>query len=269
MPSALDEIADGVEGAVNAAADGVKSVADGVGPAVGAAGHKAADATRDAVGAGFKELTRWGRIVERGWRFAERASTPPWTQEKLLGWVAVGLLGLLAVLINRQFQSGAWVMPGADVLAGDFIAWTVSTGPLGLFLFMAVSTLFFVFLPSEPIFFVLLVGSGQVATTVLIAAAGSAVGACANYWFGARFRHRQVAKKGDEAKIGKWGARARSKGGAAVLLAAMSFPVPEIVAVAYGLADFPFKKFAAIAFSGRLIKWTWIAAAFLLVESAI
>jgi len=272
LANSLNEMANGVSDAmsdaVGAAAEGVKAAVDGVGPAVGAAGQKAAEVTKDAVGAGVKELTRWGRIVERGWRFVERASNPPWTREKVLGWVAFGLLVVLAALINRQFQTGALTMPGADVLAGGFISWVVSTGPLGLFFFMAVSTLFFVFLPSEPIFFVLLVGSGQVVTTVLVAAAGSALGACANYWIGARFRHRRIAKKGEEAKISKWGARARSKGGATLLVVAAALPVPEVFALAYGLADFPFKKFAVLALAGRLIKWTWITAAFLLFDAS-
>jgi len=208
LANSLNEMANGVSDAmsdaVGAAAEGVKAAVDGVGPAVGAAGQKAAEVTKDAVDAGVKELTRWGRIVERGWRFVERASNPPWTREKVLGWVAFGLL----------------------------------------------------------------VGSGQVVTTVLVAAAGSALGACANYWIGARFRHRRIAKKGEEAKISKWGARARSKGGATLLVVAAALPVPEVFALAYGLADFPFKKFAVLALAGRLIKWTWITAAFLLFDAS-
>ena len=45
-----------------------------------------------------------------------------------------------------------------------------------------------------------------------------------------------------------------------------ALPAPEIVALAYGLSDYPFRKFAVVMLAGRLVKWTWIAAAFLFLR---
>ena len=93
---------------------------------------------------------------------------------------------------------------------------------------------------------------------------GSGAGSCINYWFGNRLRISAGKKQpGQDRKLGRWGRRANSRGGTAMLFAASALPLPELVGVAYGLVDYPFQKFALVALAGRFVKWTWVAGAFL------
>jgi membrane protein YqaA with SNARE-associated domain len=151
-----------------------------------------------------------------------------------------------------------------------FVAWLASLGAAGLFGFTVVGTLFFMIIPSEPFFFVMLAGPTPVVTAVLAAAAGSTVGSCINYWFGNRLRVSAGKKApGEERQLGKWGQRATSRSGTILLFAASALPLPELVGVAYGIVDYPFQRFVIVAGIGRLVKWTWVAAAFLAVGFTI
>lgn len=266
---AVDEAGEHVERAVDAAGEQVKRAVDGAVPALEKSADKAAALTKSAVGAGVEHLTLWARMVERGWRFLGRMSNPPWTLDKLLFWAIAVLLVVVLSVFNHLYHTGVLGLPVLEKAGSDFIAAAASLGVVGLFVFTAVSTLFFLFIPTEPFFLLILAVSPSIVLPIAAAAFGSTVGSCANYWFGKRLRLRSIKKKGDEAKLGKWGKRAHSKWGTAILFLAASLPVPEIIALAYGLADYPFKKFTLVTLAARFVKWTWVAMAFLLFRISI
>ena len=113
----------------------------------------AAEAAAKRAGAeGLEDLTRFGHVVLRAWRFAERAASPPPTVRKVLGWVAVGLLIATLWAVGYLVQYGVISVPIIEVAGSQFIGLLASLGPLGLFGFMSVFTLFFMFVPRSPSF---------------------------------------------------------------------------------------------------------------------
>jgi membrane protein YqaA with SNARE-associated domain len=243
-----------------------EALVDATGGAVEWGAATSADLTRRAVGAGVRELTRFGRLVLRAWQAFERLANPPWTAPKVLAWAAIFLTVAVVTVLAYQVRYGLLTLPMVEDAGLRFVAWLASLGPLGLFAFTAFGTLFFMIIPTEPFFFIMLSGDASLAATVLAAALGSTVGSCINYWFGNRLRVSAGKKRpGEERKLGKWGQRAISRSGTALLFAASALPLPELVGVAYGVVDYPFRRFALVAGAGRLVKWSWIAAAYLAV----
>jgi membrane protein YqaA with SNARE-associated domain len=216
---------------------------------------------------GVEQLSRFGRLVLRAWKWFEDLSNPPWTRRKVFTWAVLFLTVGIITVIAYQFKYGILTLPIIAEAGGRFVAWLAGLGPLGLFGFTAVGTLFFMVIPTEPFFFIALAGQMPAAAAVAAAALGSTVGSVANYWIGNRLRVSAGKKKpGEERELGRWGKRAHSKWGALLLFLAAALPVPELVAVAYGLADFPAKKFLLITLVARAVKWSWVAAAFILFQ---
>jgi membrane protein YqaA with SNARE-associated domain len=258
----------------------IREAAGSIGPALQQAGSSAGDAARQAagkagdlagaaLGAGAAQVSRFGQFVSGTWRFVERQASPPWVLFKVLFWAAVVTLILLITVVAYQFKYGILTLPIVELAGGQFVGWMVSLGPIGLFAFTVIGTLFFMVIPTEPFFFIVLNSPGSPVLAVVAAALGSTVGSCANYAMGSRLRRSAGKGTGDQRKLGKWGKRAHSKAGTVLLFAAAALPLPEIVALAYGLADYPFKRFVAVTLAARFVKWTWIAAAFFVFRTAI
>jgi membrane protein YqaA with SNARE-associated domain len=266
-PRPFDDMLNGIGNAAASASKQAQQAANSMLPAMDQAADRATAYARGAMNASVEQLTLWGRMVERAWRYFQVVSNPPWTARKVLGWAAAVLVMAAASILYHEVHLGVLGLPFLESLGAQFIAWAASLGPIGLFVFTAISTLFFLFLPTEPFFFLALAGSPDVVVPVIAASLGSTVGSLANYGFGIRLRHRSVKKKGDHAKLGKWGARARSKYGTVILFLAGSLPVPEIVAVGYGLADYPLKKFSVVTLGARFAKWTWITLAYVYLRA--
>ena len=259
IPDGITEIDDHVETQLRDAANAVE-------PALREAGRVAKKVGIDAAQSGYSGLTWFGRRVLRVWNAVERAATPPWTVGKTVLWILVCFALAGATVLIYQVQYGILTLPMIEDAGTRFINAMNSLGPIGLFGLTAVTTLFFMFIPTEPFFIVALTGGDGPLTYVIAAAAGSSVGAYANYFFGWRLRVSAGKETGEERKLGTWGRRAHSKWGTLLLFLCSALPAPEIVALAYGLSDYPFKKFAVVMFVGRLVKWSWIAAAFLLLQ---
>lgn len=252
------------QGALDLAAVHVEAFVAATGEAVERGARVSMEMTRTAADAGVEQLTRFGRMVLAAWRFFERLSNPPWTPLKVLAWVGIFLLVAIVTMLAYQVRYGLLTLPMVEAAGTQFVAWLASLGAPGLFGFTVVGTLFFMIIPTEPFFFIVLGGSTSAAAAILAAALGSTVGSCCNYWVGNRLRVTAGKKRpGEERKLGRWGQRAHSKGGTAFLFLASALPLPELVGVAYGLADYPFQKFVLVAGAARLVKWTWIAGAFL------
>lgn len=249
---------------LNDVARGAREAANEVGPAFQEAARKTQELTMTVAGTSAEELTKVGRYVLRGWNFVERAANPPWTVRKVLGWLLAGLALAVVTVLAYQVRWGILTLPMVEESGSQFIAAMAALGSPGLFVFTAVGTLFFVFIPTEPFFFLIIANSPALVDPILAAALGSTLGALANYWIGYRLRRSAGKTTGKEHDLGKWGKRANSKSGAALLFLAMALPCPEIISLAYGLADFSLKRFLLIVLVGRLAKWTWIALAFLL-----
>jgi membrane protein YqaA with SNARE-associated domain len=262
--NALEEIAREVGDAVDSAADHVEAAAEVTGELVEKGARKTVDLTRSAVDQGVAQVTRFGRMVLAAWKFFERLSNPPWTPLKAITWAAIFLLVAVITVLAYQFKYGILTLPIVEEAGSRFVAWMAALGAAGLFGFTVVGTLFFMVIPTEPFFFVTLSGSTPVVLAIAAAAFGSTIGSCCNYGFGNRIRVSAGKKTGDERKLGKWGKRAHSKWGTVLLFLAAALPMPEIIALTYGIADYPFKKFVLVTLVGRVVKWSWIAAAFLL-----
>lgn len=262
--AAVSAVPPAMKQALNGVARGAAYAANGVAPAFEEAARRTHELTVTMAATGAEELTRFGRVVLRAWDFVERAANPPWTVRKLLGWLLAGLAVAVITAVAYDVRYGILTLPMIELAGSQFIAATAALGSPGLFVFTAVGTLFFMVIPTEPFFFLIIASSASAVDPILAAALGSTVGALANYAIGNRLRKSAGKTTGKEHKLGRWGERANSKSGAAVLFLAMALPCPEIVALAYGLADFPVKKFLLITLVGRLVKWTWIAVAFLL-----
>ncbi len=259
----VEHISRGLGEAVDATADHVDAAFDATGDAFEAGAEKAVEATREALDAGVEHLTRFGRLVLKAWRFFEKAANPPWTAAKLIGWACVFLVVAIITVLAYQIEYGILTLPIVEEAGGRFVGWMAALGAAGLFVFTVVGTLFFMVIPTEPFFFVTLSGSTPVAFAIAAAALGSTLGSCANYAMGSRLRASAGKKKGEQRELGKWGKRAHSKWGAVLLFLAAALPLPELVALAYGLADYPFKKFVLVTLPARVVKWTWVAAAFI------
>lgn len=259
IPDGITEIDDHVEAKMRDAADAIE-------PVFVEAGRMAKKAGIDAAQSGYSGLTWFGRRVLRVWNAVERAASPPWTIGKTVLWIVVAFLLAGATVIIYQVQYGILTLPMVAEAGTRFINAMNSLGPIGLFGLTAVTTLFFMFIPTEPFFIVALTGPDSVVVLVIAAAAGSSVGGYANYYMGLRLRLSAGKKTGEQRKLGTWGRRAHSKWGALLLGLCAALPAPEIVSLAYGLADYPFRKFAVVMIIGRLVKWSWIAAAYLLLK---
>ncbi len=266
---AHEAVGSALKGAASEAGRAAREASTAIGPVVGGAADRAGDFASAAYGRGVAELSRFGRFVSGTWRFVEHQASPPWVLFKVVFWAAVLTLIALITAVAYQFRYGVLTLPIVALAGGQFVGWMVSLGPLGLFGFTVIGTLFFMVIPTEPFFFVVLGSTGSPVLPIIAAALGSTVGSCANYAMGRRLRSSAGKGTGDQRKLGKWGKRAHSRWGTVLLALAAALPLPEIVALAYGLADYPFKKFVGITLVARFVKWTWIAAAFFLFESAI
>lgn len=252
-----------MEAAVTITGLAVEKGARATGQAVEWSARTTVDLTRTAVDAGVSQVGRFGRMVLAAWKFFERLSNPPWTPLKVLAWVGIFLLVAIITLLAYQFKYGILTLPIVEAAGSRFVAWMASGGALGLFGFTVVGTLFFMIIPTEPFFFLVIAGGTPAWAAIVAGGLGSTIGSAMNYLIGYRVRGSAGKKHGDAARLGRWGARAHSKYGTVLLFLAASLPLPELVALAYGLADYPFKKFLLVTLPGRFIKWTWIAVAFL------
>lgn len=263
----FDEAEKAVKDIEKAAVSDLDRAFDATTDALGDAAKMTVDLTRRGVDAGIEQVGRFGGMVLRAWKFFETNSNPPWTWRKVLFWAMVLILVAVITAIAYQFKYGILTLPIIEAAGGRFVAWMASGGALGLFGFTLVGTLFFMVIPTEPFFFLIIATHTPVAAAIVAAALGSTIGSCCNYWFGNRIRVSAGKKKpGEERKLGKWGKRAHSKSGTLLLFAGASLPLPEIIALAYGIADYPFKKFVVVTLVGRFVKWSWIAAAFLVFQ---
>ena len=270
MPSVPEQLADGAERFVEATKVSVGAAAGATDRVITAGAAVGVEFTRTAVGVSVAHLTRVGRMVLRAWKFFERLSNPPWTPTKVLAWIAIFLFVAVVTVLAYQFKYGILTLPIVEAAGLRFVDWLSGAGALGLFGFTVFGTLFFMIIPTEPFFFLIIAGGTPLWAAILAAGFGSTLGSCLNYWFGNRLRVSAGKKQpGEERQLGKWGKRAHSKSGTLLLFLASALPLPELVALAYGLVDYPFKRFVLVALPGRMVKWGWIAAAYLLFQFSL
>jgi len=149
----------------------------------------------------------------------------------------------------------------SDILAFFYIE-TTSVTVVGLFFVILVDTLFFVIFPGELYFFVALAHGMNPALAVAAAAAGGALGQVANYGMG-RYARKKGKNRPRGARLIRFAEKANGRGGTPFLALALSTPSPEIIGFAYGLGNFPARRFAEMAAAFRTLKWVILYIAFL------
>jgi membrane protein YqaA with SNARE-associated domain len=144
---------------------------------------------------------------------------------------------------------------------GFFYQETTTVTVVGLFIVILVDTLFFVIFPGELYFFLAIAHDMNPVVAISAAALGGTIGQIANYWMG-RYARRRGKDRPRAAKLLRFAEKANGRGGTSFIAFALMTPSPEIIGFAYGLGNFPAKKFAKMAAIFRPIKWILLFIAF-------
>jgi membrane protein YqaA with SNARE-associated domain len=179
--------------------------------------------------------------------------------------LAAAGIALVAIWVFLAFgsnvQSAIAQVPVLSSVLDFFYIETTTVTVVGLFVVIFVDTLFFVIFPGELYFFVALAhGMGPV-PAVAAAALGGVLGQNCNYWMG-RYARRKGKDRPRGARLIRFAEKANGRGGTAFLALALSTPSPEIIGFAYGLGNYPARRFAEMAAAFRTLKWVVLLFAF-------
>ncbi len=180
----------------------------------------------------------------------------------MLGAAGIAVIAVWTfMLFGSALQSFLASIPVLSTVFSFFFKETTTFTPVGLFLVIFLDTIFFVIFPGELYFFWALNGGMNPAVALIAVSIGGVLGHIANYWMG-RYARRKGKDRPRGAKLIRFAERANGKWGTAFLALAMATPSPEVIGFAYGLGNFPARRYTQVVAIFRPIKWMILLLAF-------
>ena len=176
-----------------------------------------------------------------------------------------GIVIWIFLAFGSTVQAAIASVPVLREVLAFFYAETTTTTVVGLFMVILLDTLFFVIFPGELVFFVALSRGMNPVAAIAAAALGGVIGQICNYWMG-RYARKKGKTRPRGARLIRFAEKANGRGGTPFLALALATPSPEIIGFAYGLGNFPAKRFAQLAAAFRPLKWVLLYFAFVFLK---
>lgn len=169
------------------------------------------------------------------------------------------------IAFGSNLQAAVAQVPILSGILSFFYIETTSVTIAGLFIVIFFDTLFFVIFPGELYFFVALAHGMSPVAAVVAAGSGGVLGQVCNYWMG-RYARKKGKNRPRGARLIRFAEKANGRVGTPFLALALATPSPEIIGFAYGLGNYPARRFAEMAAVFRMVKWIILFFAFVFLR---